>query len=237
MKFGAYIALIGASAAVKLQWPSVARCTSGISTDGTPCDHDNRMTHNHDDTVKYQVGTGSTQNDFNVQLDQQWPSVARCTSGISTDGTPCDHDNRMTHNHDNTVQNQDGTGSTQEDFKLQLSAEQASDIVSSWPSVARCTSGISTDGTPCDHDNRMTHNHDNTVGYQAGTGSTQNDFNLQLDEQVAYRPAIKCMDPVHGNPISCDNDDIDDNSALAKDENGFTPVKVVKGGPSYNPSA
>merc|ERR1712127_440224 len=91
-----------------------------------------------------------------------------------------------THNHDNTVQNQDGTGSTQEDFKLQLSAEQASDIVSSWPSVARCTSGISTDGTPCDHDNRMTHNHDDTVGYQAGTGATQNDFNLQLSaEQVS----------------------------------------------------
>ena len=195
------------------------------------------MTHNHDDTVGYQAGTGATQNDFNVQLDQAWPSVARCTSGISTDGTPCDHDNRMTHNHDDTVGYQAGTGATQNDFNLQLSAEQASDMVNSWPSVARCTSGISTDGTPCDHDNRMTHNHDNTVGYQAGTGSTQNDFNLMLDEQVAYRPAIKCKDPVHGNPISCDNDDIDDNSALAKDENGFTPVKVVNGGPSWDPSA
>jgi hypothetical protein len=45
------------------------------------------------------------------------------------------------------------------------------------------------------------------------------------------------MDPVHGNPISCDTDDITDYSALPKDENGFTPVKVVVGGPSFDGTA
>ena len=146
----------------------------------------------------------------------------------------------MTHNHDDTTHWAAGTGSTQNDFNLQLSAESASEIVNSWPSVARCTSGISTDGTPCDHDNRMTHNHDDTTHWQAGTGSTQNDFNVQLDEQIRYRPAIGCVDPVHGNPISCDNDDIVDETVrylAPKDENGFTPRTIVTGGPSYNPSA
>jgi len=44
---------------------------------------------------------------------------------------------------------------------------------------------------------------------------------------------IKCKDPVHGNPITCDHDDIIAWGALGKDENGFTPTKVVLGGPSF----
>ena len=83
--------------------------------------------------------------------------------------------------------------------------------------MARCANGdISTDGSPCDHDNRMVHPHDGSV--------------LQLSEE--YRPVIKCVDPVHGNPVSCDHDDIINWSSLPQDENGFTPTKVVVGGPS-----
>jgi hypothetical protein len=44
---------------------------------------------------------------------------------------------------------------------------------------------------------------------------------------------IKCKDPVHGNPITCDHDDIVSWGALGKDENGFTPTKEVIGGPSF----
>ena len=61
----------------------------------------------------------------------------------------------MAHPHDGTV--------------LQVSAEEASEIVASWPSVAKCTADgraghISVDEDACDHDNRMRHNHDGTVG-------------------------------------------------------------------------
>ena len=49
------------------------------------------------------------------------------------------------------------------------------------------------------------------------------------------RPVIKCNDPGTGNPITCDYDDIEDYKALQKDENGFTPVKEVSGGPRYDP--
>ena len=63
----------------------------------------------------------------------------------------------------------------------------------------------------------MAHPHDGTV--------------VQLDAE--FRPAIKCRDPVHGNPISCNYDDISNYSALPKDENGFTPTKEVLGGPSF----
>ena len=51
---------------------------------------------------------------------------------------------------------------------LQISASEASDIVESWPSVAKCTADgrdhVSNDEDACDHDNRMRHNHDGTVG-------------------------------------------------------------------------
>ena len=87
-----------------------------------------------------------------------------------------------------------------------------------WPSVARCDNGeIGSDGHACDHDNRLRHAHDGTTY-------------LQLEEE--YRPVIKCIDPVHGNPISCDHNDITDFKKLDKDSNGFTPTKVVVGGPS-----
>jgi hypothetical protein len=93
-----------------------------------------------------------------------------------------------------------------------------------WPSVARCLPGqISTDREPCDQDNRTTHRHDNTV-------ASSREY-LQIEEQ--WRPVIKCKDPEHGNPISCDHDDITSYAPLSKDSNGFTPTKVVLGGPSF----
>jgi hypothetical protein len=53
---------------------------------------------------------------------------------------------------------------------------------------------------------------------------------------LQYRPAIKCIDPIHGNPISCDEDDISPDmlAPLPQDENGFTPIRIVKGGPSWS---
>jgi hypothetical protein len=41
------------------------------------------------------------------------------------------------------------------------------------------------------------------------------------------------MDPIYGNPISCDIDDITRlNSGRPKDALGFTPIKVIEGGPN-----
>ena len=203
-------ALVASTSAVTLHqmnaWPSVARCTDGqISTDREPCDQDNRTTHRHDNTVD------SKREFSNIQLNQRWPSVARCVDGqISTDREPCDQDNRTTHRHDNTV-----------DSKREFSNIQ---LNQGWPSVARCIEGqISTDREPCDHDNRMPHRHDNTV-------DSSKEF-VQISEE--WRPVIKCRDPIHGNPITCDHDDITDWAPLKKDENGFTPTKEVLGGPSF----
>ena len=203
-------ALIASTSALTLQqmnaWPSVARCRDGqISTDREPCDQDNRTTHRHDNTA-------NSKREFSaLQMNQEWPSVARCRDGqISTDREPCDQDNRTTHRHDNTA------NSKREFSAIYLGAE--------WPSVARCRDGqISTDREPCDQDNRTTHRHDNTV-------ASSREF-IQLSEE--WRPVIKCKDPIHGNPITCDHDDITAWGALPKDENGFTPTKVVLGGPSY----
>ena len=141
-----------------------------------------------------------------LQTNQEWPSVARCNGDhTSSDINACDHDNRMAHKHDNVV-------------TLQTNQE--------WPSVARCNGDhTSSDINACDHDNRMAHKHDNVVTLQTNNM-------VQLSEE--YRPVIKCIDPVHGNPISCDHDDITSFAPLAKDENGFTPTKVVLGGPSFN---
>ena len=52
--------------------------------------------------------------------------------------------------------------------------------------------------------------------------------------QLDARPPIKCIDPVHGNPITCDVDDIDktNRDPLPKDALGFTPQKIILGGPS-----
>jgi len=48
-----------------------------------------------------------------------------------------------------------------------------------------------------------------------------------------FRPPIKCKDPEFGNPISCDDDDITriNGGPAPKDALGFTPIKVIEGGP------
>ena len=48
-----------------------------------------------------------------------------------------------------------------------------------WPSVARCHNGadssqVSSDWDACDHDNRLPHNHDGTVGTWNGAGTRPN---------------------------------------------------------------
>jgi len=49
---------------------------------------------------------------------------------------------------------------------LDITAQQAADIVSQWPSVARCDEdGIPSDEWACDHANKFRlHNHDGTLG-------------------------------------------------------------------------
>ena len=70
----------------------------------------------------------------------------------------------------------------------------------------------------------MRHAHDGTVGDHDSTYV-----------QTEFRPPIKCKDPVHGNPISCDHDDIEpgvnDAPLGKKADSGLTPVKVIPGGP------
>eukprot|EP00356_Strombidium_inclinatum_P013718 CAMPEP_0170493570 /NCGR_PEP_ID=MMETSP0208-20121228/14117_1 /TAXON_ID=197538 /ORGANISM="Strombidium inclinatum, Strain S3" /LENGTH=200 /DNA_ID=CAMNT_0010769517 /DNA_START=1 /DNA_END=603 /DNA_ORIENTATION=+ len=182
MKSYIIAALVASSTAVKLNWPSVARCDgSHISSDHDACDHNNNMEHAHDNTA--------------LQIVESWPSVARCDgSHTSSDHDACDHNNNMPHAHDDTT--------------IQTSSQ--------WPSVARCQPGhTSSDHDACDHNNNMEHAHDDTT--------------LQL----SFRPAIKCKDPIHGNPISCDHDDINESNwnDLPKDDKGITPVKEVVGGP------
>ena len=87
-----------------------------------------------------------------------------------------------------------------------------------WPSVARCTAGqVSTDDFPCDHNNTMEHPLDGTV--------------IQVDS--SYRPPIKCHDPIHGNPVSCDWDDITkmNRAPIKANEFDYTHQKIVPGGP------
>ena len=202
-------ALFASASAVKLnsEWPSVARCGEGnnnaISSDDFACDHNSKnptvvegsLT---DDRFQHSQPGYSTQ----VQIGNEWPSVARCESRTteSTDEFACDHNNVNPHPHDGSVL---------------MTAEQ---IVNSWPSVARCDSRTteSTDEFACDHNNVNPHPHDGTL--------------------VSFRPPIKCKDPVFGNPISCDDDDIGDRNdqPLPKDEHGLTPVKVIEGGPNVH---
>jgi len=113
---------------------------------------------------------------------------------------------------------------------VQINAEEAANIVASWPSVARCAPDeIPSDEWPCDHSNEMRrHRHDGTVG-----------LDLEAPDaaavQIAFRPPIKCKDPDYGNPISCDTDDITDlNDDHVKDIWNMTPQKVVVGGPKVN---
>ena len=83
--------LLASTQAVKLSWPSVARCAPGqVSTDSSPCDHNNNGVHPLDGTT--------------LQLTEQWPSVARCAPGqVSTDSAPCDHNNNGVHPLDGTT--------------------------------------------------------------------------------------------------------------------------------------
>ena len=109
----------------------------------------------------------------------QWPSVARCkVADGTTDETACDDAGPPNHAkfHDDVV-GRTPMGPTSANLLptaaafLDISAEQAADIVSQWPSVAR------------------------------------RDETALLQTESEWRPEIKCRDPVHGNPISCDWDD------------------------------
>jgi len=111
---------------------------------------------------------------------------------------------------------------------IQINAEEAAQIVASWPSVARCAPDeIPSDQWACDHSNEMRrHNHDGTLGL---------DLQPETLVQTQFRPPIKCKDPSFGNPITCDLDDITDaNDDHTKDIWNMTPVKTVVGGPKVN---
>jgi len=65
--------------------------------------------------------------------------------------------------------------------------------------------------------------------------------NVQLESEVEYRPPNKCVDPIFGNPVSCDYEDSTKPNAKPLGKN--TPVKVLVGGatkpsalPAYQPS-
>ena len=174
-----------------------------------------------------------------IQLHSSWESVARCKPGqVSSDSKPCDNNSSGAHNLDGTT------------------------IQTKWESVARCKAGqVSTDLQPCDDTINNNHPLDGTVGHLVQTkwesvarckaGQVSTDLqpcddtinnNHPLDGtvghlvQLEYRPAIKCIEGSHGNPISCDHDDITslNDQPLPKDENGFTPTKVILGGPMVN---
>merc|ERR1719263_1065078 len=88
-----------------------------------------------------------------------------------------------------------------------------------WPSVARCAEDqVSSDETPCDHNSKGFRTLDHTE-----------------DVQLEARPPIKCIEPLHGNPISCDADDINsDNDAPLPPKGGLggkRPTKIIVGGP------
>ena len=222
MKSIVIAALFASTNAVKLEWPSVARCAPGqISTDSWPCDDNSKGPH-HLDGTQVQLDSSDVVL-FNmdgskfVQTAEQWPSVARCPPGkISTDSDACDDNSKGPHHLDGTQVQIDGSDTvlfSLDGARIQTAVE--------WPSVARCPPGkISTDSDACDDNSKGPHHLDGTQ--------------LQLN----YRPPIKCMDPTTGNPISCDWNDIDDtNSApLAKKGgiSGLTPVKEVPGGPTID---
>ena len=163
----------------------------------------------------------------------QWESVARCVPGqISSDSKPCDHDNHTPHNLDGTTI-QTNWESVARCKPGVISSDSkpcdhdnhtphnldGTNVQTNWESVARCKAGqTSTDSQPCDHHNNMDHSLDGTVGHL-----------VQLQEE--YRPVIKCKEANHGNPVTCDYDDIVDDAPAPKDENGFTPTKVILGGP------
>ena len=181
MKFTFAVAvLIGSISAIKLSdsknWPSVARCTSGvISTDETACDQAAPPHHGHHlDGVVGRTPTGpGSANLLPTAAFVQWPSVARCkVADGSTDETACDDAGPPEHTkfHDDVV-GRSPMGPTSENLLptaafLDISAEEAASIVSQWPSVARCDEdGIPSDQWACDHANKFRlHNHDGVLG-------------------------------------------------------------------------
>lgn len=119
-----------------------------------------------------------------VQLQKQWPSVARCNpdSKISTDIDACDQFLNNNHNLDGTK------GSLDNAKALQMDQE--------WPSVARCNpdSKISTDIDACDQFLNNNHNLDGTKG------SLDNAKALQLSSEEASDiveswPSVARCDP------------------------------------------
>jgi len=186
-----------------------------------------------------------------IQLGEHWPSVARCAPGqMSTDEWHCDDNSKGPHNIDNTGRTERTTRATDRDqYMVQM---DTSDVTlfnldglriqtgEQWPSVARCAPGqMSTDEWHCDDNSKGPHNIDNTGRTERTTRATDRDqYMVQMENDVAYRPPIKCFDPKTENPISCDWNDIDEtNSApMAKKGglSGLTPVKEVAGGPSID---
>jgi len=124
MRSIAIAALLATASAVKLSWPSVARCAPGqISTDFHPCDDNSKGPHHLDGTQ--------------VQLDAEWPSVARCAPGqISTDETACDDNSKGPHHIDGTLVEIDSS-----DVVLFGIDGTRLQIAENWPSVARCNPG------------------------------------------------------------------------------------------------
>ena len=213
----AIVALLGVNA-IKIskdsndKWPSVARCKVGvISTDETACDQAAPPNHGHHlDGVVGRTPTGpGTENLLPTAAFVQWPSVARCrVADGTTDETACDDAGPPEHAkfHDDVV-GRSPMGPTSANLLptaaafLDISAEEAADIVSQWPSVARCDEdGIPSDQWACDHANKFRlHNHDGTLGKDMTAAFVMTG--------AEFRPEIKCRDPVHGFPISCDWDD------------------------------
>jgi len=230
------------------------------STDESECDQANPSYHRHnEDNV-----TGADPHPLATPLlapaafaQKTWPSVARCAAGaISSDEFPCDNSARpnILHDHANV------TGATPHPLAtpllapaapapaafVQVDAEEAARIVSAWPSVARCSPDeVPSDEFPCDHSNAFRlHNHDNVTGVDPHALATPllapappAVTVVQVDEAISteYRPKIKCKDPLFGNPISCDYNDITSvNSGRKKDVFLMTPTKVVVGGPTMN---
>ena len=168
-----------------------------------------------------------------IKLTAEWESVAKCKADqISTNEVPCDHNNI---NDQHLGLNQKKWESVARCKPGQISSDSkpcdhdnhtphnldGTNVQTNWESVARCKAGqTSTDSQPCDHHNNMDHSLDGTVGTL-----------VQINQQ--WRPVIKCKEDSHGNPVTCDYNDVTSlNDAPArKDENGFTPTKTVLGGP------
>merc|ERR1711934_1101419 len=158
MKSFVIAALFASTNAVKLEWPSVARCNPGqISTDSWPCDDNSKGPH-HLDGTQVQLDSSDVVlfniDGTRVQTAEEWPSVARCNPGqISTDLHPCDDNSKGPHHLDGTqvqIDASDVALFALDGTRIQINAD--------WPSVARCNPGqISTDFHPCDDNSKGPH--------------------------------------------------------------------------------